>query len=57
MINKVSEIRAEFDARLNAVLKTEEVEQIRVEFMGKKGSISLLMSELKNATPDYNFIL
>ena len=52
MINKVSEIRAEFDARLQSVLKTEEVEQIRVEFMGKKGSISLLMSELKNATPE-----
>lgn len=52
MINKVSEIRAEFDARLNAVSSAEEVEQIRVEFMGKKGSISLLMSELKNATPD-----
>jgi len=52
MINKVSEIRAEFDKRIKSVSKTEEVEQIRVVFMGKKGSISLLMSELKNATPE-----
>ena len=45
---KVSEIRDLFDSKAAAVDTAEAIEQLRVEFLGKKGMVSALMSELKN---------
>lgn len=52
MKDKVLSIRSEFDEKLKSSVSASDIEQVRVEFLGKKGSVSLLMSELKNATPD-----
>ena len=48
MNSKVNDIKALFDEKLALVASSEQVEELRVEFMGKKGSVAALMSELKN---------
>ena len=48
MNSKVNDIKALFDEKLGSVSTSEQVEELRVEFMGKKGLVADLMSELKN---------
>ena len=48
MNSKVNDIKALFDEKLGLVATSEQVEELRVEFMGKKGLVADLMSELKN---------
>ena len=48
MNSKVNDIKKLFDEKLALVTSSEQVEELRVEFMGKKGSVAALMSELKN---------
>ena len=48
MSSKVDEIKALFDEKISSVASSEDVEALRVEFLGKKGHLAMLMGELKN---------
>ena len=48
MNSKVNDIKKLFDEKLALVTTSEQVEELRVEFMGKKGLVAELMAELKN---------
>ena len=48
MNSKVTEIKALFDEKIASVTSSDKVEELRVEFLGKKGYVAGLMSELKN---------
>ena len=48
MSSKVAEVKTLFDEKINSVTTSEQVEELRVEFLGKKGLVAALMSELKN---------
>ncbi len=48
MSSKVAEVKTLFDEKISSVTTSEQVEELRVEFLGKKGHVAALMSELKN---------
>ena len=48
MNSKVSEIKALFDEKIASVTSSDKIEELRVEFLGKKGYVAGLMGELKN---------
>ena len=48
MNSKVNEIKSLFDEKISSVTSSSQVEELRVEFLGKKGLVSSLMSELKS---------
>ena len=48
MNSKVSEIKALFDGKIASVTSSDKIEELRVEFLGKKGYVAGLMGELKN---------
>ena len=48
MNSQTEKIRPEFDARLESVSTSDELEQLRIEFLGKKGRMAGMMAELKN---------
>jgi len=47
MVEKINELLNMFNERLAGLTSSKEVEEIRVEFMGKKGKVTDLMSGLK----------
>ena len=48
MNSKVNEIKALFDEKISLADSSEQIEELRVEFLGKKGLVAALMGELKN---------
>ncbi|MBE7046335.1 MAG: phenylalanine--tRNA ligase subunit alpha [Ruminococcaceae bacterium] len=48
MNEKVLAIRKQFDDRIASISSSKEIEELRIEFAGKKGLVSSLMTELKN---------
>jgi phenylalanyl-tRNA synthetase alpha chain len=52
MEQKVNSLRSEFTEKLSATADTDALESLRIEFMGKKGKITLLMGELRQATAE-----
>ena len=48
MKEKISALRENFRARLKAAQTPEQLEEVRVSFLGKKGPVSDLMAELRN---------
>jgi phenylalanyl-tRNA synthetase alpha subunit len=52
MTQKSLELKQLFEAKIAAVTQTAEVEQLRIEFLGKKGSVAALMQELRNVPND-----
>ncbi len=48
MFEKPAELKKLFEEKLAAVAATADVEQLRIEFLGKKGSVAALMQELRN---------
>ncbi len=52
MLEKVTKIKEEFSALLAKCQAVSELEVLRIEFLGKKGQIAALMSELKNVPAD-----
>lgn len=52
MDDKSTLIREDFERKLDEIKSSEELEKLRIEFLGKKGKISSLMSELKNVAPE-----
>ncbi len=48
MNSKVTQIKALFDEKISNAESSEKIEELRVEFLGKKGYVAALMGELKN---------
>ena len=52
MIEIINKLRQDFDSRLNSAADPKQLEQIRIDFLGKKGKLPGLMKELRNASPE-----
>ena len=52
MLEKLKQIVASAEDKLTAVNDKNELEQIRVEFLGRKGILPALTSEMKNISPE-----
>jgi phenylalanyl-tRNA synthetase alpha chain len=52
MIEIINKLRQDFDSRLNSAADPKQLEQIRIDFLGKKGSLQGLMKGLRNASPE-----
>ena len=48
MADKTTEVRSNFMAALDCVQTMDELEKIRVEYIGKKGYVTELLKEMKN---------
>ena len=51
MIEIINKLRQDFDYRIGSVSNPKQLEQIRIEFLGKKGQLQGLMKDLRNASP------
>ena len=51
MIEIINKLRQDFDYRMGSISNSKQLEQIRIEFLGKKGQLQGLMKELRNASP------
>ena len=51
MIEIINKLRQDFDYRIGSISNSKQLEQIRIEFLGKKGQLQGLMKELRNASP------
>ena len=52
MIETINKLRQDFDSRLESISDSKQLEQIRIDFLGKKGQLQGLMKELRNASPE-----
>ena len=52
MIEIINKFRHDFDFRLNSVADPEQLEQIRIDFLGKKGLLQGLMKDLRDTSPE-----
>ncbi|MBQ4603051.1 MAG: phenylalanine--tRNA ligase subunit alpha, partial [Clostridia bacterium] len=52
MFEKPAELKKLFEEKIAGVAATAEIEQLRIEFLGKKGSVAALMQELRNVPND-----
>jgi len=50
MIEIINKLRQDFDYRIGSVSGPKQLEQIRIEFLGKKGQLQGLMKELRNVS-------
>ncbi len=48
MADKTSSVKSAFEAALSSISNMEELEKVRVEFIGKKGYVTELMQEMKS---------
>ena len=48
MLQKAKQLKEQFSEKVAAATIPAELEQLRIEFLGKKGPISSLMGELRN---------
>ncbi len=48
MLEKAQQLKEQFTEKVNSASASAELEQLRIEFLGKKGPISSLMGELRN---------
>ena len=48
MLQKAQQLKEQFSEKVAAATVPAELEQLRIEFLGKKGPISSLMGELRN---------
>ena len=51
MIEIINKFRHDFDFRLNSVADLKQLEEIRIDFLGKKGLLQGLMKDLRNVSP------
>ncbi len=47
-MDKTNELKLKFEEALKSVSSSEQIEQLRVEYLGKKGYVAALMGELKS---------
>lgn len=52
MTATINKLRQDFDSRLESISDPKQLEQIRIDFLGKKGRLQGLMRELRNASPE-----
>lgn len=52
MTDNVENVQTAFASMLQAVTTAEELEKIRVDFVGKKGFVTELLKEMKNLSPE-----
>ncbi|MBO5858034.1 MAG: phenylalanine--tRNA ligase subunit alpha, partial [Clostridia bacterium] len=48
MLENANTLKEQFLEKVNSATSSTELEQLRIEFLGKKGPITSLMSELRN---------
>lgn len=48
MLENATVLKEQFNEKVKSAVEPSQLEQLRIEFLGKKGSVSALMSELKN---------
>ncbi len=48
MLEKVNELKNSFDTAIQSAADTQTVENIRIEYLGKKGSVTGLLKDMKN---------
>lgn len=52
MIEKINELKTQAKERINLSTKSNEIENLRVEYLGKKGKIVEVLKDLKNIEPE-----
>ena len=52
MLEKIKKYREDFNSRLAAVDSPDQLKQLRADYLGKKGRVSLIMKELRGLSPD-----
>ena len=52
MFLKTDELREKFAQRINELKAVADVDQIRIDYLGKKGCVSALMQDLRNASAE-----
>lgn len=52
MIEKINELKNEAKEKINSAISSADIENIRVEFLGKKGKIVEVLKDLKNVEPE-----
>ena len=52
MLDKAQQLKAQFSEKVAVAATPADLEQLRIEFLGKKGYISSLMAELRNVPND-----
>ena len=52
MNSKIAELKIQFEAEAQKAASTAELEALRVAYLGKKGSITELMKEMKDLSPE-----
>ena len=48
MIEKTNNLKSTFEQKLKEAKALADIEQLRIEFLGKKGSVQELMQDLRN---------
>ena len=46
-MDKISELRAEFEKKLTQIADLVDLDKLRVDYLGKKGSITALLKNMK----------
>ncbi len=52
MLEKAQQLKQQFEEKVQVAATPSVLEQLRIEFLGKKGSVASLMSELRNVPND-----
>lgn len=52
MLEKLKDLTASVEAKLSAVSDKDGLEEVRIEFLGRKGLLPALTSEMKNVAPE-----
>jgi phenylalanyl-tRNA synthetase alpha chain len=52
MIETIDKHRQDFDSRICSTSTLEPLKQLRIDFLGKKGCVQVLMKDLRQATPE-----
>lgn len=52
MKEKITELREKFESDMTQVKSAKEIEQLKVEYLGKKSPIQALMKNLRDCTPE-----
>ena len=52
MIEKINELKTQAKEKINSAVSSNDIESIRVEFLGKKGKIVEVLKDLKNVEPE-----
>jgi phenylalanyl-tRNA synthetase alpha chain len=57
MLEKIGQLRQQFKLELGSVKKAQDVEQLKVRFLGKKGPVQDLMAALRDSSPEQRPLL